>query len=64
MNVYYDTESSQILTDNKPCIHTGCQLHRIHPCEVCGRINAVADMSNKRYNSNIKEFLHERNSDR
>lgn len=27
--------------DGEPCNHKGCQNHISHPCEECGRINAL-----------------------
>ena len=28
------------LSDGEPCNHIGCEQHRTHPCEGCGRIGA------------------------
>jgi len=30
--------------DGEPCTHLGCSGHTKHPCEVCGRFNAIGDV--------------------
>jgi hypothetical protein len=28
-----------------PCEHPGCWAHRTHPCEGCGRIGSIGDVT-------------------
>lgn len=40
------------LQSGEPCCHRGCERHTTHPCEVCGRLNAIGEASVLR-----KDFL-------
>jgi len=58
---YYKEEHIRNLKDQlkrkHPCSHPGCQNHRSHPCENCGRISGELPESEKvRIKAIIKEL--------
>jgi len=45
-SAYIDEKIAPIILykDGEPCTHLGCSGHTKHPCEVCGRFNAIGDV--------------------
>lgn len=48
-----------LIKSGNPCSHKGCESHRSHPCEICGRIGMQGDIIITKFSSFLKKIRRE-----